>query len=145
MSNLATNLSEKLPKFVRTRVEAVEAKGRKLVERVDHYVEQALPEAVTAPLRGDKLTLDALRQAAKAAGQELEAWVKGKKDAEPEAKAAEPKAAKPAPKKRAAPKRPAASKASAKPAAKPTADAAAKPARKRAPRKATPASTDAPV
>ncbi len=135
-----SNLAEKLPKFVRDRVDALEARGRKLAD-------QYIPTTVTAPLRGeDGVTLRALREAAHAAREEIEARVRGRKEdiadgekvevpveEEAEEKAEVPVAAKaeekaeappeekaeekPAPKKKPAPrKKPAAAKPRKKPA-----------------------------
>ena len=122
-----SNLAEKLPKFVRTRVERVEAQGRELRERLDKLVDERLPSTVVAPLRADDgLSLKAVKQAANAASDELVAWLKGKRadEAQPEVKPAAKAPAKKAPAKKAP--------AKASPA---TATAAKKP---RAPRKTAP-------
>ena len=78
-SQSMSNLAEKLPRFLRDALEDAETRGRKLVDQVDSWVEETLPESVVAPLReAEGLKLDALRTAAEAAGDEIVTLVKGK-------------------------------------------------------------------
>ena len=130
-----SNLAEKLPKFFRDRVEDLESRGRRITDRLDSLVDQYVPEAIVAPLRTDDgLSIQSIRSAVTAAGEELVTRIRGGKTEEAETPetvetAPEPAAKKPAAKKPAA-KKPAAKKPAAKkPAAKKT--AAKKPAAKK--------------
>ncbi len=114
-----SNLAEKLPKFFRDRVEDLESRGRRIADRFDSLVDQYVPEAVVAPLRTDDgLSIQSLRTAVNAAGEEIVARFRGEKSAE-ETKAEEKPAAKKPEAKKPAAKKPAAKKPAArKPAAK---------------------------
>jgi cell division septation protein DedD len=132
-----SNLAEKLPKFFRDRVEDLESRGRRIADRFDSLVDQYVPEAVIAPLRTDDgLSIQSLRTAVNAAGEEIVNRFRGEKAAEEKPAAKKPAAKKPAAKKPVA-KKPAAKKPAAKkPAAKKPAVKKA-PARKPAAKKTT--------
>jgi chemotaxis protein histidine kinase CheA len=119
-----SNLAEKLPKLFRDRVEDLETRGRKIADRFDALIDQYVPESVITPLRTDEgLSIQSIRSAVTAAGEELVTRIRGGKTEEAETPetvetAPEPAAKKPAAKKPAA-KKPAAKKPAAKkPAAK---------------------------
>ena len=130
-----SNLAEKLPKFFRDRVEDLESRGRQIADRFDSLVDQYVPEAVVAPLRTDDgLSIQSLKTAVTAAGEEIVSRIRGEKAAEETKVEEKPAAKKPAAKKpvakKPAAKKPAAKKPAAKkPAAKKT--AAKKPAAKK--------------
>jgi hypothetical protein len=115
-----SNLAEKLPKLFRDRVENLETRGRKLADRIDALVDQYVPEAVIAPLRTDEgLSIQSIRSAFTAAGEELVTRIRGGKTEEAETpETAETKAEKPAVVKlvtnKSAAKKPAAKKPAAK-------------------------------
>jgi outer membrane biosynthesis protein TonB len=121
-----SNLAEKLPKFFRDRVEDLESRGRRIADRFDSLVDQYVPEAVVAPLRTDDgLSIQSIRTAVSAAGEELVSRIRGEKseteettETPVEAEAPEPVAKKPAAKKpaakKAAVKKPTTKKAAAK-------------------------------
>ena len=130
-----SNLAEKLPRFVKDKLDVVESRRQDIVSKLDTWVESNLPTSVVTPIKeAEKVSVDALKDAATAAGDELVTFIRDKwtvlrggKDAEPVAQ--KPAAKKPAAKKPAA-KKPAAKKPAAKkPAAKKP--AAKKPAAKK--------------
>ena len=61
-----SNLAEKLPKSVQTKINEVEAQGRKLAKKLDEWVETNVPSSVQEPLRSDDVNLHAIRTAATA-------------------------------------------------------------------------------
>ena len=140
-----SNLAEKLPKFVRTRVEAVGERRRKLADRIEELADQYLPGAVVAPLRTDDgLTLKTLREAASAAGDELVARVRGRKDA-PDADQAEQVEAEQVEAEQVEAEQPDSEEAKAEPAPATAPEAAPKARKAPTPRKKAPAKAAAPA
>ncbi|MEE2755283.1 MAG: hypothetical protein VYA30_01425, partial [Myxococcota bacterium] len=135
-----SNLAEKLPRFVKDKLEVAESRRQDIVNKLDTWVETNLPNSVVEPIKtAEKVSVDAIKDAATAAGDELVTFIRDKwtvlrggKETAPAARTPVPKTSgtkKPAAKKPAA-KKPAAKKPAAKkPAAKKP--AAKKPAAKK--------------
>ena len=138
-----SNLAEKLPKSVQTKINEVEEQGRKLAKKLDEWVETNVPSSVQEPLRSDDgVNLHAIRTAATAAKTELvnqlrAKWdvIVGGKTSEAPAEVKTPETKKPAAKKTPARKAP----AKRKPAARKT------PARKSSTAKKTTVKAKAPA
>ncbi len=116
-------LAEKLPRFLRDRIEGIETRSKAWAEKVEGWVDENVPSTVVEPIRRENgLSLDALRDTAQAVSDELvtrfrEQWEsvinndRVPSPVKPEVEA--PAAKKPAAKKPAA-KKPAAKKPAAK-------------------------------
>tara|TARA_B100001093_G_scaffold514490_1_gene588629 strand:+ start:152 stop:652 length:501 start_codon:yes stop_codon:yes gene_type:complete len=129
-----SNLAEKLPRFVKDGLEIAESRRQDIVNKLDTWVETNLPTSVVDPIKtAEKVSVDALKDAATAAGDELVTFIRDKWTVLRGGKETEPTtntpAEKKAPSRKPVAKKPAAKKA---PARKPVAK---KPAAKKAPAK----------
>jgi hypothetical protein len=74
-----SNLAEKLPRFVKEKLEDVQARRQELVGRIDSWADTNLPQSVVEPIRStESLSVDGIRDAATAAGDELVSYLRGK-------------------------------------------------------------------
>ena len=74
-----SNLAEKLPRLVKEKLEDVDSRRRELVGRLDSWVDEKLPKAVVEPIRNkDGLSVDNIKDAAYAAGDEFVSFLRAR-------------------------------------------------------------------
>ena len=74
-----SNLAEKLPKVVKTTLDDIENRRQALAKKIECWVNDNIPATVRQPIvQSEGLSVDSIRQAANAAGEELVGMVKTK-------------------------------------------------------------------
>ena len=74
-----SNAAKRIPRVVREKIELAEQRRQEVVGRLDAWAEEKLPENIVRPLKeADGVSVDVIKTAASAAGEELMSYLRNR-------------------------------------------------------------------